>query len=80
MAFSNVLLLQLLLAFHCIISAEGAHFFETGSCRGTDDESLQMTADCVVQQNLTGTEGQVFVLDVRDSALAPCRASLGLPG
>ena len=80
MAFSNVLLLQLLLAFHCIISAEAGHFLETGSCRGTDDESLHGMDECIVPQNFTGTEGQVFVLVVRDSALAPCRASLGLPG
>ena len=78
MAFSNFLLLQLLLAFRCITSAEAGHFFETGSCRGTDEASH--VEDCVISQNITGTEGQVFVLDVRDSALAPCRASLGLPG
>ena len=49
-----------------------AHFFETGrSCRA--DESRQI--DCTIPHNMTGTEGQVFVLDVFD--LNPCRGKMG---
>ena len=75
MAFSKVILLQLLLAVSCIISNVAGNIFEAESCRGAD-ETRQVMAECIVPQNLTGTEGQVFVLDVFDSDLAPCSASL----